>query len=63
MSIFRQFPFGETRRFEFRAEAFNLFNNVIFGQPGNDISGSTFGKVTSAGNTARQLQIGAKIIF
>ena len=64
LSVFRQFPFGESRRFEFRAEAFNLFNNVIFGQPGNDISSSsTFGKVTSAGNKARQLQIGAKIIF
>jgi hypothetical protein len=64
LSVFRQFPFGETRRFEFRAEAFNLFNNVVFGQPGNDISNaSTFGRVTSAASTARQLQIGAKIIF
>jgi len=64
LSIFRQFPFGESRRFEFRAEAFNLFNHVVFGQPGNDISNaSTFGKVTSAASTARQLQIGAKIIF
>jgi hypothetical protein len=64
LSVFRQFPFGESRRFEFRAEAFNLFNNVIFGQPGNDISStSNFGKVTSAANKARQLQIGAKIIF
>jgi hypothetical protein len=66
LSIFRQFPFGETRRFEFRAEAFNLFNNVVFGQPGNDISNaSTFGRVTSAatGSNARQLQFGAKIIF
>lgn len=65
MSIFRQFPlWGESRRLEFRAEAFNLFNHVVFGQPGNDISNlSTFGKVTSAGNTARQLQFGAKLIF
>ena len=66
LSIFRQFPLGETRRFEFRAEAFNLFNTVIFGQPGNDISNaSTFGKVTSVatGTNARQLQFGAKIIF
>jgi Carboxypeptidase regulatory-like domain len=66
LSLFRQFPFGETRRLEFRAEAFNVFNTVIYGQPGNDISnGSTFGKVTGAafGTNARQLQIGAKIIF
>jgi len=64
LSIFRQFPFGETRRFEFRAEAFNLFNNVIFGTPGNDVSSPlTFGVVRSAASTARQLQFGAKIIF
>jgi hypothetical protein len=65
LSIFRQFPLGsETRRFEFRAEAFNLFNTVIFDTPGNDISnGSSFGRVTNAANSARQLQFGAKIIF
>ena len=63
-SVFRQFPFGETRRIEFRAEAFNLFNTVIFGQPGNDVSsGSNFGKVTSAGNTQRQLQFSLKVLF
>jgi hypothetical protein len=64
-SIFRQFPlWAEDRRLEFRAEAFNLFNTVIFGQPGNDISNlSSFGKVTSAGNSARQLQFSLKLLF
>jgi hypothetical protein len=65
MSIFRQFPFwGESRRIEFRAEAFNLFNTLIFGAPNSDISNtSSFGTVNSAANTARQLQFGLKIIF
>jgi hypothetical protein len=63
-SIFKQIPLTENRRFEFRAEAFNLFNTVIFGQPGNDISNlANFGKVTGAANSARQLQFGAKLIF
>ncbi len=64
-SIFRQFPFwGEGRRIEFRAEAFNLFNTVILGTPGNDISNlSSFGKANSTANSPRQLQLGAKIIF
>jgi hypothetical protein len=64
-SVFRQFPlWAEDRRLEFRAEAFNLFNTVIFGQPGNDISNSgSFGKVTGAGNSARQLQFSLKLIF
>lgn len=64
-SVFRQFPlWAEDRRLEFRAEAFNLFNTVIFGQPGNDISNpAAFGKVTSAGNSARQLQFSLKFIY
>src|SRR6195256_5994453 len=67
-SIFRQFPFwGEGRRIEFRAEAFNIFNTVILGMPNNDISNaSTFGKVNTTinngtANNPRQLQLGAKI--
>jgi hypothetical protein len=64
-SVFRQFPlWSESRRLEFRAEAFNLFNTTIFATPGNDASNSGgFGIVTSAANTARELQFGLKIIF
>ncbi len=64
-SIFRQFPlWGEGRRFEFRAEAFNLFNHRVPGQPNNDVgSPTTFGTITSAYNQARQMQLGAKFIF
>jgi hypothetical protein len=64
-SIFRQFPFwGEGRRIEFRAEAFNIFNTVIYGTPGSDISNlSSFGKANSTANSPRQLQLGAKVIF
>jgi len=64
-SIFRQFPFwGEGRRIEFRAEAFNIFNTVILGTPGNDITNaSNFGKVNGTANSPRQLQLGAKIIY
>jgi hypothetical protein len=65
MSIFRQFPlWSENRRFEIRAEAFNLFNTLVYGQPGSDLNNlAGFGKVTNAANTPRQLQLGAKIIF
>ena len=42
-SIFRQFPlWSESRKLEFRAETFNLFNTVGFGTPNNDISGGGF---------------------
>jgi len=63
-SIFRQFPFLETRRIEFRAEAFNVVNTVIYGQPNNDMADTAnFGKILSIANTPRTLQLGAKIIF
>ena len=64
MSLFRQFPIGEERRFEFRAEAFNLLNNVDLGLPNSDFnSGSSFGTINGTANTARQLQLAGKFIF
>jgi hypothetical protein len=63
-SLFRLFPVGEGRQFEFRVEAFNVLNNVNLGQPNNDInSGSAFGTINSTANPARQLQLAAKFIF
>ena len=63
-SLFRLFPVGETRHFEFRAEVFNLFNNVDFGIPGNDLNNpATFGTISSTANTARQIQLALKFIF
>jgi hypothetical protein len=64
-SIFRQFPlWAENRRLEFRAEAFNLFNTVIFAPPNADVSNlSNFGVVTRAANTARVMQLGLRFVF
>jgi hypothetical protein len=67
MSVFRQFPVGEGRRFEFRAEAFNLANHVNLGLPDGTITDAAFGTINSTAynNTAlnRQLQIAVKFIF
>ena len=67
LSVFRGFPlWGEGRKLEFRSEAFNLFNTVIFGSPNGDISNSgNFAKVTSRANAnnARVLQFGLRFIF
>ena len=66
-SVFRGFPvWSEGRKLEFRAEAFNLFNTVIFGAPNGDVSnGANFGKVTSRANAnePRVLQFGLRFIF
>ncbi len=63
LSIFRQFPFGERRSIEFRAESFNLPNTAIMNSPTGNITDANFGKVTSTINTERSLQLGLKIIF
>ena len=65
LSLFRQFHLGlgEKRYFEFRAETFNIFNNVVFNVPNTDISGTNFGAVTSQLNSPRQLQMGLKFNY
>ncbi len=71
-SLFRQFHLGlgEERYFEFRAESFNLFNNVVFGVPntnlnaGLDANGKPiFGSVTSQRNVPRELQMSLKFYY
>jgi hypothetical protein len=65
LSLFRQFRIGlgESRYFEFRAEAFNILNNVVFGYPSNNLSNPHPGQVTSQQNLPRQLQMGLKFYF
>jgi len=72
MNIARKFNLGlgEQRYFEFRAEAFNLFNNVVFNPPNStlnspvDSSGNpTFGTITSQWNNPRVLQMSLKLYY
>jgi len=67
LSIFRGFPiWREDMKLQFRAEAFNLFNSVIFGPPNNDVSNpGNFGVVAQRGNgnAPRVLQFGLRFIF
>jgi hypothetical protein len=55
--------FGEKRYFQFRAEAFNVFNNVVFGYPDSGLSDVNYGRVTSQINAPRILQLGLKFYF
>jgi hypothetical protein len=52
----------ERTRLQFRAEFFNLFNNVNFGQPDNSVADSTIGQIFSAGSP-RILQFALKLQF
>ena len=65
LSIFRQFHLGlgEQRYFEFRAESFNLFNNVVFNPPDSTIDDTNFGQITSQWNAPRELQMSLKFYY
>ena len=47
---------------QFRAEFFNVFNNVHFSNPSTNFSSASFGRITGAGDP-RILQFGSKTIF
>jgi hypothetical protein len=63
LSIFRTFAISESKRFEFRAEAFNLTNTPVFAIPDTNLQDPNFGIVSSTANTERQLQFGLKFYF
>jgi len=62
-SLFREFPFTESKRVEFRVESFNFFNTPIFGIPDTNYHDPTFGVVSSTANSPRQFQFGLKVYF
>jgi hypothetical protein len=47
---------------QLRIEAFNLFNQTRFAQPGNQIGTPTFGQITSA-EDGRIIQLAVKYSF
>lgn len=53
---------GDRLSLEFRAEFYNLFNNVNFGPPDNVVTDSGFGQITSAGDP-RIMQFALKALF
>ena len=68
LSLSKAFPvhkfLGEKGNIQFRAEAFKVFNNVIFANPAANISNSTFGHITSTlDSTGRILQLAVKVGF
>jgi hypothetical protein len=57
MSLVKTFAITERAKVLFRAEAYNLLNNVNFGNPSFDLtSAATFGKISNVVSNPRLLQ-------
>ncbi len=64
ISLGKSFPFfGESRRIDFRWEAFNLFNRTVFAAGNSNLDSTSFGLVTSRANSARQMQLALKLYW
>ncbi|MCU1324653.1 MAG: hypothetical protein JWN34_23 [Bryobacterales bacterium] len=69
ISVTRTFPLGgkdSSRKLDFRAEAFNVFNRTRFGTGSLSLQSATFGQLQSSGDllsTPRQLQLALKLYF
>ena len=62
-AVHKVLPVGEGKRFEFRAEFFNLFNHSQFNNPdGNTTDGSDFGRILRA-KAPRLVQLALKFYF
>jgi len=65
ITVGKNFPFGETRRVEFRADLLNAFNQVAFGNPNTQVDVPGAGTITSTvtNTNPRLIQFGLKLYF
>src|SRR6266700_5670518 len=56
ISLAKTFPIRESINFQFKADAFNVFNRTQFGGIGTNITSATFVQVSIQANIPRQLQ-------
>jgi hypothetical protein len=62
LSLVKNFAIAGSQQVQLRLEAFNIFDSIRFGQPGNTIGTPTFGVITTA-EDGRIVQLGIKYAF
>jgi hypothetical protein len=63
-SVFKDFPFTERFRLQFRTEVFNIANTPQFNFPDSGFGDANFGKITSTlAGTERHVQFSLKFLF
>lgn len=62
-SLLKRTRIREEVNMEFRAEIFNLFNNVNFGNPTTSINSANFGRITTTNGRPRLMQFALRLNF
>lgn len=63
LGVHKNFHLSERWSAQFRAEAFNLFNQVVFSNPVTSLSSINFGKVYGQANQPRVVQFALRLMY
>ncbi|HEU4981153.1 MAG TPA: TonB-dependent receptor [Acidobacteriaceae bacterium] len=62
-AAFKSFSITESQRLSFRAEAYNVFNIVSYGNPNQKVNSRDFGRITGVRSSPRRMQLAVKYTF
>ncbi len=63
VSLGKSFDITERFRIDFRAEAFNIFNRIVFAAPNTNLNSTSFGIISAQSNSPRQMQGALKLYW
>ena len=63
MSVMRNFRFRTNKNLQLRLEAFNVFNQPVWGDPNTSVTDPNYGRILSTRKEMRELQLGVKFMF